>query len=76
MANLTNEIRSSVPTSGASVVVVGMKLEVVVIPVSDVDRAKEFYGRLGWCLGEADANGPVWYSEYMVREQTGEWLPQ
>jgi catechol 2,3-dioxygenase-like lactoylglutathione lyase family enzyme len=29
---------------------VGMKLEVVVIPVSDVDRAKEFYARLGWRL--------------------------
>jgi len=28
----------------------GMKLEVVVIPVSDVDRAKEFYARLGWRL--------------------------
>ncbi len=27
-----------------------MKLEVVVIPVSDVDRAAEFYGRLGWRL--------------------------
>ena len=29
---------------------VDLKLEVVVIPVSDVDRAKEFYGRLGWRL--------------------------
>jgi hypothetical protein len=27
-----------------------MKLEVVVIPVSDVDRAKEFYERIGWRL--------------------------
>jgi len=27
-----------------------LKLEVVVISVSDVDRAKEFYGRLGWRL--------------------------
>ena len=27
-----------------------MKLEVVVIPVSDVDRAKSFYGKLGWRL--------------------------
>ncbi|MDR3572098.1 MAG: VOC family protein [Candidatus Pacebacteria bacterium] len=27
-----------------------MKLEVVVIPVSDVDRAKDFYTRLGWTL--------------------------
>ncbi len=29
---------------------VEMNLEVVVIPVSDVDRAKEFYGKLGWRL--------------------------
>jgi len=27
-----------------------MKLEVVVLPVSDVDRAKQFYSRLGWRL--------------------------
>ncbi|MER7192808.1 VOC family protein [Streptomyces flaveolus] len=27
-----------------------MKLEVVVVPVSDVDRAKRFYTRLGWRL--------------------------
>jgi catechol 2,3-dioxygenase-like lactoylglutathione lyase family enzyme len=27
-----------------------MKLEVDVIPVSDVDRAKKFYGKLGWRL--------------------------
>ena len=29
---------------------VDMKLEVVVIPVSDVERAKRFYGELGWRL--------------------------
>jgi catechol 2,3-dioxygenase-like lactoylglutathione lyase family enzyme len=34
---------------------VDMKLEVVVIPVSEVDRAKEFYSRLGWRL---DADFP------------------
>jgi hypothetical protein len=33
-------------TGGASAASVDMKLEVVVIPVSDVDRAKEFYSRL------------------------------
>jgi catechol 2,3-dioxygenase-like lactoylglutathione lyase family enzyme len=27
-----------------------MKIEVIVIPVSDVDRAKEFYERIGWRL--------------------------
>jgi catechol 2,3-dioxygenase-like lactoylglutathione lyase family enzyme len=29
---------------------VDLKLEVVVLPVSDADRSKEFYGRLGWRL--------------------------
>src|SRR5215469_10194538 len=28
----------------------GMKLEAVVIPVSDVSRSKEFYSQLGWRL--------------------------
>jgi catechol 2,3-dioxygenase-like lactoylglutathione lyase family enzyme len=35
---------------------VDMKLEVVVLPVSDVDRAKAFYENLGWRL---DADFPV-----------------
>jgi len=35
-------------TKGAKGEPFDMKLEVVVIPVSDVDRATEFYRRLGW----------------------------
>ena len=50
MANSTIETRSNGATSDASVVGIDMKLEVVVIPVSDVDRAKEFYKKLGWRL--------------------------
>ncbi len=34
----------------ATVPSAGTPLEVIVIPVSDVDRAKDFYGRLGWRL--------------------------
>jgi catechol 2,3-dioxygenase-like lactoylglutathione lyase family enzyme len=34
-----------------------MKFEVVVIPVSDVNRAKEFYTRLGWRLDADFAGG-------------------
>jgi catechol 2,3-dioxygenase-like lactoylglutathione lyase family enzyme len=34
-----------------------MKLEIVVVPVSDVERAKEFYGRLGWRLDADFASG-------------------
>jgi catechol 2,3-dioxygenase-like lactoylglutathione lyase family enzyme len=37
-----------------------MKLEVVVIPVSDVDRAKQFYGGLGWRLDADFAAGDDW----------------
>ena len=39
---------------------VDLKLEVVVIPVSDVDRAKQFYGTLGWRLDADFPNGPDW----------------
>ena len=44
------EVRSDDAASNAGVAKVEMKLEVVVIPVSDVDRAKEFYERIGWRL--------------------------
>ena len=35
-----------------SVTRLDMKLEVHIIPVSDVERSKQFYGRLGWRLDE------------------------
>ena len=35
-----------------------MKLEVVVVPVSDVDRAKQFYESLGWRLDADFVGGP------------------
>ena len=57
MANPTNEIRSNETTGDGSATSVDMKLEVVVIPVSDVDRAKEFYSRLGWRLDADRAAG-------------------
>jgi catechol 2,3-dioxygenase-like lactoylglutathione lyase family enzyme len=41
---------SSKPVLTPSPATVDMKFEIVVIPVSDIDRAKEFYQRLGWRL--------------------------
>ena len=35
-----------------------MKLEVIILPVSDVDRAKRFYERLGWRLDADFVLGP------------------
>src|SRR6266496_3744657 len=46
----TTEDRSSDASEMASVKNVDLRLEVVVLSVSDVDRAKEFYGGLGWRL--------------------------
>jgi catechol 2,3-dioxygenase-like lactoylglutathione lyase family enzyme len=40
-----------------SATTVDMKLEVVVIPVSDVDRAKDFYAKFGWRLDADFASG-------------------
>jgi catechol 2,3-dioxygenase-like lactoylglutathione lyase family enzyme len=39
---------------------VDMKFEIVIIPVSDVDRAKQFYTRLGWRLDGDFTNGDDW----------------
>jgi catechol 2,3-dioxygenase-like lactoylglutathione lyase family enzyme len=51
----TNEISSSDAPSNARA---DTKFEIVVIPVSDVDRAKEFYGgKLGWRLDADYDNG-------------------
>jgi hypothetical protein len=41
---------SKSPVKTSRVSTVDMKLEVIVIPVSDADRAKRFYGELGWRL--------------------------
>jgi catechol 2,3-dioxygenase-like lactoylglutathione lyase family enzyme len=40
----------TVTVNPAKVRTTDMKLEIVVIPVSDVERSKQFYGSLGWRL--------------------------
>lgn len=44
-------------TNASKTPTVDMKLEIVVIPVADVDRAKEFYASLGWRLDADYASG-------------------
>jgi catechol 2,3-dioxygenase-like lactoylglutathione lyase family enzyme len=57
MTNATYDVQANNAAGEASVVKVDMKFEIVVIPVSDVDREKEFYGRLGWRLDADFDNG-------------------
>jgi catechol 2,3-dioxygenase-like lactoylglutathione lyase family enzyme len=52
---VSNEHATQVPSAGT----IDTKLEVVIIPVSDVDRAKRFYGSLGWRL-DADFAAGDW----------------
>jgi catechol 2,3-dioxygenase-like lactoylglutathione lyase family enzyme len=54
MATLQQEAQNQAATTVAKV---AHKLEVLVIPVSDVDRAKEFYASLGWRLDADYDNG-------------------
>jgi catechol 2,3-dioxygenase-like lactoylglutathione lyase family enzyme len=46
----TTDVRQDAVSGTADLTKVDMKVEVMVIPVADVDRAKEFYLRLGWRL--------------------------
>ena len=52
---MSTRVSSQPGAEAASTVTVDLKLEAVVIPVADVDRAKQFYGGLGWRL---DADFP------------------
>ena len=51
------ERTSTTSTETKAAPAVDLKLEIVVIPVSDVERAKQFYARLGWRLDADYASG-------------------
>ena len=57
MANPAYGVQANDAASVAGMAKVNMKFELIVIPVSDVDRAKEFYARLGWRLDADNGNG-------------------
>ncbi len=59
---MSNEHATRPPTAAR----VDQKVEVVVIPVSDVDRAKRFYGSLGWRLDADFSNGEDWHLVQMT----------
>jgi catechol 2,3-dioxygenase-like lactoylglutathione lyase family enzyme len=56
MADVKNETGGN-DAKHASAAKVDMKFEIVVVPVSDVDRAKAFYAKLGWRLDADYDNG-------------------
>ena len=51
-----SEIRSDEQTDTTNLAKLDTKLEVMIIPVSDVERAKQFYQKLGWRLDQT----PPW----------------
>ena len=56
LADFVKEKTMTVTVENPRLTSVDLKLEVVIIPVSDVGRAKAFYAKLGWRL---DADFPV-----------------
>lgn len=56
----STQVLSETATQTPRARVVNMKLEVVVIPVADVDRAKSFYSNLGWRLDADFATDDDW----------------
>jgi catechol 2,3-dioxygenase-like lactoylglutathione lyase family enzyme len=57
-----NEPATQTPTAAT----VDQKLEVVVLPVSDVDRSKRFYEGLGWRLDGDFTNGDAFHAVQMT----------
>jgi catechol 2,3-dioxygenase-like lactoylglutathione lyase family enzyme len=57
-----NEDPTRIPATAA----VDLKLEVVVLPVSDVDRSMRFYQSLGWRLDADFTNGDAWRGVQMT----------
>src|SRR3954470_22318927 len=55
--NMSTEVGSGSSTQTADFGTIDMGLEVVTIPVSDVERAKRFYQSLGWRLDADFAAG-------------------
>src|SRR4051812_34328726 len=52
----STQLSSDTATEAAGAEATALRLEVVILPVSDVDRAKAFYEGIGWRL-DADAGG-------------------
>jgi catechol 2,3-dioxygenase-like lactoylglutathione lyase family enzyme len=57
---MSTQTRTENAIPAASAGTIETKLEVVVLPVSDVDRAKRFYAGLGWRVDGDFTNGPGW----------------
>ena len=53
-------------TRAGSATAVDLKLEVVVLPVADVERSKRFYEGLGWRVDGDFTNGPEWRAVQMT----------
>jgi catechol 2,3-dioxygenase-like lactoylglutathione lyase family enzyme len=54
---MTQNASSAKQQNEASTAKVDMKFEVSIVPVSNVDRAKDFYTKLGWRLDDDIVNG-------------------
>jgi catechol 2,3-dioxygenase-like lactoylglutathione lyase family enzyme len=62
VTHTSNDTAGQIPSGAA----IDTKLEVVVLPVADVDRARHFYESLGWRLDADFAHGDDWHVVQMT----------
>src|SRR5215212_5450244 len=62
----TTQLSNDTVTGAAGAVAVPMRLEVVVVPVADVERAKSFYQGLGWRLDADIPAGDAYHAVQMT----------
>lgn len=62
----TTQASTGAATQGAAAAALPMRLEVVIVPVSDVDRSKSFYQGLGWRLDADIDAGPNYHAVQMT----------
>jgi catechol 2,3-dioxygenase-like lactoylglutathione lyase family enzyme len=62
----TTHVSATATTTIPAAAAVDLKLEVVVLPVSDVERSKRFYEGLGWRVDADFTNGTGWRAVQMT----------
>jgi catechol 2,3-dioxygenase-like lactoylglutathione lyase family enzyme len=62
----STQLSSDAATEASAAAAVPMRLEVVIVPVADVDRAKSFYQGLGWRLDADISAGDDYHGVQMT----------
>jgi len=72
----STDVSNTTPTEMPEAATIDMKLEVVTLPVSDVNRAKRFYQSLGWRMDADVTVGDAFRVVQLTPPHSDGWLLQ